>query len=336
MSRISRVLVAVAVLCLAAAFFLPLFRITLIAPQYPEGLGMLIQIANVVGAKERDLQSINGLNHYIGMKAIEPDTIPELRFMPYMLGLLVITGDPRRGVWQAQSAHRVAGVLAATLIAGLADFWKWGYDYGHDLRPDAIIKVPGMTYQPPLIGSKQLLNFAATSWPASGGWLLIAAAVLVAVAIFRSVAPKGATRALALVGLAACAASGPQPIALGQDACDYCRMTIADARYGGEAITTTGRVHKFDGIECLAGYMRSVPAGTVKSVYVIDLQHPGTLVPAESAGFLKATRIHSPMGRSLVGCATAKAARSSDDLGGKTMTWAEVLADSTPVEGHGR
>jgi copper chaperone NosL len=30
-----------------------------------------------------------------------------------------------------------------------------------------------MTYQPPLIGSKQLLNFHATSWPAAGGWVAI-------------------------------------------------------------------------------------------------------------------------------------------------------------------
>ena len=66
-------------------------------------------------------------------------------------------------------------------VAGLADFYKWSYDYGHNLSPEAILKIPGMTYQPPLIGSKQLLNFHATSWPASGGWVLIAAVTLVCV-----------------------------------------------------------------------------------------------------------------------------------------------------------
>jgi copper chaperone NosL len=54
-------------------------------------------------------------------------------------------------------------------VAGLVDFWLWSYDYGHNLDPTAAIKVPGMSYQPPLIGSKQLLNFVATSWPALGG-----------------------------------------------------------------------------------------------------------------------------------------------------------------------
>ena len=65
--------------------------------------------------------------------------------------------------------------------AGLCDFWKWGYDYGHHLDPHAAIKVPGMSYQPPLIGSKQLLNFHATSWPDIGGWILVGALVCVLV-----------------------------------------------------------------------------------------------------------------------------------------------------------
>jgi copper chaperone NosL len=52
---------------------------------------------------------------------------------------------------------------------GLWDFWRWEYDYGHNLDMEkAIIIVPDMTYQPPLIGSKQLLNFTATAWPGLG------------------------------------------------------------------------------------------------------------------------------------------------------------------------
>jgi copper chaperone NosL len=70
-------------------------------------------------------------------------------------------------------------------VAGLADFYCWGYDYGHDLDPEAILKIPGMSYQPPLIGSKQLLNFRATSWPASGGWILVLALLLGAWLVLR-------------------------------------------------------------------------------------------------------------------------------------------------------
>ncbi len=172
---------------MCAGFVLPLWRVDLVAPQYPEGLGMLIRVNTVVGVKEQDLNSINNLNHYIGMKRIEPDSIPELRYMPAILGVLVVSAlgvaaIGKRGVLYAWSV-----VLAAVLGAGLYDYWKWGYAYGHELDAEtAIIKIEGMTYQPPLIGSKQLLNFTATSWPASGGWALVIATVLVGVAIWHS------------------------------------------------------------------------------------------------------------------------------------------------------
>jgi copper chaperone NosL len=78
---------------MSAAYVLPLWSIALIAPQYPEGLGMLIRINGIDGFKESDLQSINGLNHYIGMKTIEPDAIPELRFMPVILAVLIVAGS---------------------------------------------------------------------------------------------------------------------------------------------------------------------------------------------------------------------------------------------------
>jgi copper chaperone NosL len=69
--------------------------------------------------------------------------------------------------------------LVLSAIVGLVDFWRWEYDYGHDLDlENAPIQVPGMTYQPPLIGSKNLLNFTATSLPATGGLLAIGAVVL--------------------------------------------------------------------------------------------------------------------------------------------------------------
>jgi copper chaperone NosL len=181
---ISRITVAGAALLLGLVFAFPLGRIALKAPQYPEGLGLLISVNRITGASPNDINSINNLNHYIGMKKIQPDDIPELRYMPWLVvGLMVaglaVAAAGRRGLLAAWVALFTIGALA-----GLADFYKWGYDYGHNLASDAIIKVPGMTYQPPVIGTKQLLNFSATSWPAIGGWaailsLALAAGVLV-------------------------------------------------------------------------------------------------------------------------------------------------------------
>ena len=58
-------------------------------------------------------------------------------------------------------------------IIAMIDFWRWEYNYGHNLDPKAAIIVPGMAYQPPLIGFKQLLNFGAYSIPDIGGWLFV-------------------------------------------------------------------------------------------------------------------------------------------------------------------
>jgi copper chaperone NosL len=149
----------------------------------------------------------------------------------------------------------------------------------------------------------------------------------------RYVPQRRAIASVLLLLLAACGARGPEPIALGVDGCDFCRMTISDARFGGEAVTSKGRVHKFDSIECLAGWARTAPAGSVRALNVIDTQHPGTIVPADSAGFIKGGFMNSPMGRSIVGFASPKAAEEQRTmLGGTVLTWAGVLADAaTPL-----
>jgi len=181
MSRVSRILVAIAALSMALVYLLPLWQIGLEAPQYPEGLGLYIAINEIVGQQPQDLNSINGLNHYIGMKVISPDDIPELKYMPKIVAGLIALGLLTAAAGKRRLLMGYAAVLLLFSVAGLADFYKWSYDYGHNLSPEAILKIPGMTYQPPLIGSKQLLNFHATSWPASGGWVLIAAVALVCV-----------------------------------------------------------------------------------------------------------------------------------------------------------
>jgi hypothetical protein len=178
----SRILSAVAAVLLVLPFFRPLWHIGLLAPQYPEGIGLYIWINTVTGEKPQDLNSINGLNHYIGMKAIQPDAIPELRFMPALIGALIVIGLATALLGKRPLLYLWTGCFVLLSVAGLADFWKWGYDYGHNLDPTAAIRVPGMAYQPPLIGSKQLLNFTATSWPASGGLATILALLLVVAA----------------------------------------------------------------------------------------------------------------------------------------------------------
>ena len=198
MNKLSRLLVGTAALLLLALYVLPLWHVRLVAPQYPEGLGMHIHINTVRGSTDTDLQNINNLNHYIGMRRIEADAIPELRTMPWIVGALIGAGLLVAAVGKRGPLYAWLGGFAVLGATGLVDFWRWEYEYGHDLdQATAIIKIPGMSYQPPLIGSKQLLNFTATSWPASGGWLAGLAFALGAAAVVVALRRQAGSRATA-------------------------------------------------------------------------------------------------------------------------------------------
>jgi copper chaperone NosL len=149
-------------------FLFPLWKITLLAPQYPKGIGMYIWVNKITGDEPSTLQNINILNHYIGMKPIEPDSIPELQYMQYIIlgiaGLAFIFGLADK--WKLNLFWLIILVAAGTLA--IYDFYLWEYDYGHNLNEHAAIKIEGMAYQPPLFGKKIILNFTAVSYPRLG------------------------------------------------------------------------------------------------------------------------------------------------------------------------
>lgn len=178
MKPLTRAYVLIASITLVLIYFQPLWYIALEAPQYPEGIEMYIWVNKITGQHDNTLANINILNHYIGMQKIEPDSIPELKIFPYIGGILIILG---LFVWWRNNP-RWMYVYAFTFIIlsllGIFDFWLWEYDYGHNLDPHAAIQVDGMTYQPPLLGSKWLLNFKAVSFPHIGGLALAFSAFL--------------------------------------------------------------------------------------------------------------------------------------------------------------
>jgi copper chaperone NosL len=187
MLRFARTLTVMSSLILAGLFMVPLWSIQLVAPQYPEGLGMRIGISDIRGASPNDLNNINGLNHYIGMKHITPAAIPELRYMPWIVAGLILFGLVAAVMGSRKLLFAWMGTFAVAGVAGLVDFWHWEYDYGHNIDfAHAIIKIPGMNYEPPLIGVKQLLNFTAVSWPDTGAWLALVAFGLGAVAVLAT------------------------------------------------------------------------------------------------------------------------------------------------------
>jgi hypothetical protein len=186
MIKKSQWLMLLSVLLLGGVFFFPLWQIVLEAAQFPGGLQLNIWINKFSGGDGSDniIQNINILNHYIGMQFIEPDSIPELQYFPYviysMLGLGIIVALLNKA-WSYFSWTSIMVVLGAL---GVYDFYLWMYDYGHNLDPKAPIKVPGMTYMPPLFGEKDLLNFYVKSYPQWGTIFLTLSIAVAAIAFF--------------------------------------------------------------------------------------------------------------------------------------------------------
>ena len=193
MPKLARCFVAAAALLLAISPLLPIWRISLLAPQYPEGMGMVIRLNTIEGAKENDLENINHLNHYIGMRLIEPADMPELAYMPWVVVGIAAAGFVVAALGWRPAVYAWALVFGAGAIGGMADFWWRMYTYGHTLDfAHAAIQIPGLAYQPPLIGSKQIANFTASAWPASGGIAITLAAALTLAAVWLSFQSRAA------------------------------------------------------------------------------------------------------------------------------------------------
>jgi hypothetical protein len=160
------------VLGLISLFLFPMWRISLFAPQYPDGVTMYIYINKIGGETPATLQNINILNHYVGMKYIEPKSIPELKFFPYIVIGMAVLGLICLLVNKRQFYLGWAIVMVLLACAGIYDFYLWEYDYGHNLSSTAPIKIPGASFQPPVLGTKHILNFVAKSYPHTSGYLV--------------------------------------------------------------------------------------------------------------------------------------------------------------------
>ncbi|MFD2910058.1 hypothetical protein ACFSX9_15095 [Flavobacterium ardleyense] len=189
LTLLSKAMLLIVGLLFIGSLFVPLWRIELDAPQYPEGLTLQLHANKIAG----DVDIINGLNHYIGMATLHTENFFEFKILPYifsafaLVALALIFINNRKAVF----AFLITFVLFIAL-SGI-DFYRWNYEYGHNLDPHAAIIVPGMAYQPPLLGFKQLLNFGAYSIPDVGGWMLTAAGLLLAIIVWMEYKYKKTT-----------------------------------------------------------------------------------------------------------------------------------------------
>ena len=193
--RKAGIIMIIGSLLLLGLFKFPLWNIMLGAPQYPDPLGMNIYIQGIEGVEEFDIQNINGLNHYIGMRTIpKVEDMWEFRVFPTVIGIMVGLGVliGLLGFFGKVSYKWFLGwfILMSVLgVMGMYDFNLWLMDYGTNLDPKAIMKLENldgtpMSYKPPLLGYQKMLNFDVDSWPATGAYMIFVGMLLTVVAFF--------------------------------------------------------------------------------------------------------------------------------------------------------
>lgn len=178
-----RILLALLVPLLLASFLLPLWRISMEAPQYPEGLSMDIYPHTIVGGHGgSDIAEINILNHYIGMHKIDRANLTDLGWLPFAIGALAVLTLRVAVIGNVRSLIDVAVITFYVCGFAFARFVYTLYTFGHELDSSAPIKVAGFT--PALFGSKQIANFTTHSYPQPGaicvGLFALAVALLAA------------------------------------------------------------------------------------------------------------------------------------------------------------
>ncbi len=303
---LTRLFLVISTISLALSIYLPVWRIELDAPQYPEGLSLLIYADKLAG----DVEIINGLNHYIGMKTLHTEEFIEFRVLTYILGLYAL-GCLLVAITAHKKAFRV--LFFALLVFGIiamVDFWRWEYNYGHTLDPKAAIIVPGMSYQPPLIGFKQLLNFGAYSIPDKGGWLIVFSGLLMGVAYIKEFFLSKKTEHSAVISLSglllllfsSCNTHTIESVKLNTDHCDNCGMTISDPKFATEILTQKGRVYKFDDIACMITYRNEhVEKLSSADFYVSSFTGTNNLTDVKNIVLINSELIGSPMGGNIAG-----------------------------------
>lgn len=178
-----RALLAAAALALLLTYVIPLWNLTMFAPQYPEGLRLDIYSWTLAGGNDgQDVKEINVLNHYIGMRDLTNEDFTEFKWMPFVIGGLAL-------LFLRAAVHGDVGSLLDVTVMfayfGLFSLWSFSYklyQYGHNLAPTAAVKVD--PFMPPIFGFKQIANFQVYSYPKPGTYVMAAVVVMLSAALF--------------------------------------------------------------------------------------------------------------------------------------------------------
>ena len=189
---VGRVLLVIAAVIIAyGAFNKPLWFMEFEAQMYKDPPLRLYIYANRLEGGDvpnrDDIREINALNHYIGMDPIVAEDFKEFLWLPLGFGIIVIL--LLRAAVLGEFKTMIDALVIMLYFGGFSfyDFYHKLWYYGHNLAPDAPIKVD--PFMPPVFGTKKIANFTVTSVPGQGSWMLFIAGGLILLAfLYESIA----------------------------------------------------------------------------------------------------------------------------------------------------
>jgi copper chaperone NosL len=173
-------LLVLAAVMLLVSIFLPFWHMQLNAPQYPGGL----HVAGYVNHLTGDVQEIDSLNHYIGMRPLDEAAQLERSLSVMMitaLSLLVLGAVFIHSKWAA-----LLSVPAILFPVGfLVDLYLWLSYFGNNLDPTAPLSSSIKPFTPPVLGTGKVGQFETVASAGPGLILAAIASLVILIALWR-------------------------------------------------------------------------------------------------------------------------------------------------------
>ncbi|WLR50356.1 hypothetical protein LC040_13930 [Bacillus tianshenii] len=179
LSSVSRLFVAIAGCLIAMSLFFPWWGMNFTAPQYPEGLDIIVYPNKMEG----EIEIINGLNHYIGMKPFSEESFPELQYLPFIIGIMAALAFATAAIGRKGLLYALIVLFAIGGILGIYDIHRWLTDFGTNLAPNAPITIE--PFVPPVFGENTLANFVTNSYFTYGSYLIGIAFILLVLPLWK-------------------------------------------------------------------------------------------------------------------------------------------------------
>ncbi|HKQ33519.1 MAG TPA: cytochrome C [Thermodesulfobacteriota bacterium] len=176
---IPTILLSAAAVLLFISIFFPYWKITLFAPQYPQGLAASMYVNRLTG----DVQEIDGLNHYIGMKPLGEAALLERTLSVFIIiGIALLIA----GAAYVHSPFALFLCIPAVFYPAffLGDLYFWMRSFGMNLDKRAPLSGAIKPFVPPLLGEGKIAQFSTTATWETGLYMSIAASVLILVGLY--------------------------------------------------------------------------------------------------------------------------------------------------------